>query len=74
MCRGDAEREEEQGGFKRREEDGGGELAVFQHLTDSRQLILKLRIAKSNYYFLGQSAICQSVGLRGKVRQTAAIL
>ena len=71
MCRGDAEREEEQGGFKRREEDGGGELAVFKHLTDS---ILKLRTAKSNYYFLGQSAIRQSVGLRGKVRQTTAIL
>ena len=74
MFGGDADGEEEQGGFKGREEDGGGELAVFQHLTDSRQLILKLRIAKSNYYFLGQSAICQSVGLRGKVRQTAAIL
>ena len=74
MCRGDAEREEEQGGFKRREAVGGGELAVIQHLTDSRQLILKLRTAKSNYYFSGQSAIRQSVGLRGKVRQTTAIL
>ena len=74
MCRGDADGEEEQGGFEGREEVGGGELVVFQHLIDSRQLILKLRTAKSNYYFLGQSAICQSVGLRGKVRQTAAIL
>ena len=74
MCRGDADGEEEQGGFEGREEVGGGELVVFQHLIDSRQLILKLRTAKLNYYFLGQSAICQSVGLRGKVRQTAVIL
>ena len=51
MCRGDADGEEEQGGFEGREEVGGGELVVFQHLIDSRQLILNLRTAKLDDYF-----------------------
>ena len=55
MFGGDADGEEEQGGFKGREEDGGGELVVHQYLTDSRQLTLKHNAAKLSY-FLGQSA------------------